>query len=298
MANDADETDRLERRRPPPLGRFGLTGWLLFFLALAVGVCLYDLWYLPLEQDRARLRQAERDARSEADHASGRLSVLEPSVETLTTERDRLRSERDRLAAESGELASTVAERDAEIARLESTRTQLETQLHAEIAGGDISVEDIGGEIRVRLAEQILFAPGSADLSTHGQAVLRRVAATLSTIEGHVIEVGGHTDATPLSETTQERFPTNWELSTARATTVVRFLQDQCSIPGERLVAAGYSQYRPATTLDTPAGRRRNRRIELILRPLRVSDAADDGATDAGDADAGVAPATTTAAPP
>jgi chemotaxis protein MotB len=267
--------DELDSTRPPARSRLGLTGWLLFLLALAIGFVLYENVYVPLDQERARLESAERAARSDADRASGRLSVIEPNVAALTTERDALRAERDRLATESGQLASTVADRDAEIARLEGARTALEAQLHAEIAGGDISVEDVDGEIRVRLSDQILFAPGSADLSTHGQAVIRRVASTLSTIADHVIEVGGHTDDTPLSEATQVRFPTNWELSTARATQVVRFLQEQCAIPGDRLVAAGYSQYRPATTLQTPAGRRRNRRIELVLRPRRASDAAE-----------------------
>lgn len=292
--NEADDLERADRRRPPARSRFGLVGWLLFLLTISVGVVLYDLIYVPLEQDRARLASQERDARSEADRASGRLSVLEPNVDALSTERDQLRAERDRLATESGQLASTVAEREAEIARLESTRTQLEAQLHTEIAGGDISIEAVGGEIRVRLADQILFPPGSADLSTHGQAVLRRVAATLSSIAGHVMEVGGHTDDTPLSEATQERFPTNWELSTARATHVVRFLQDECAIPGERLVAAGYSQYRPATHLDTPAGRRRNRRIELLLRPLRASDAADESTDDVDAGTPAAAPDTAT----
>jgi chemotaxis protein MotB len=102
--------------------------------------------------------------------------------------------------------------------------------------------------------------------------------------------VGGHTDATPLSATTQERFPTNWELSTARATQVVRFLQEQCAIPGERLAAAGYSQYRPATSLDTPAGRRRNRRIELTLRPLGPSESEDTEPDENATPDAGTAP--------
>jgi chemotaxis protein MotB len=275
-------TNEAEGTREPRRSRFGLMGWLLFLLALAIGFVLYENVYVPLEQERARLEAAEREARSDADRAGGRLSVIEPNVTALTAERDALRADRDRLASESGQLASTVAEREAEIARLQSARSALESQLHSEIAGGEISVEDVGDEIRVRLADQILFPPGSADLSTHGQAVLRRVASTLSTIEEHVIEVGGHTDDTPLSETTQQRFPTNWELSTARATQVVRFLQDQCGIEGERLVAAGYSQYRPATRLDTPAGRRRNRRIELLLRPRRATDAADDATPDAG----------------
>jgi chemotaxis protein MotB len=293
MADDDDGSER-SRRAAPRGSRFGLLGWLLFLLGVGAGVGLYYLLYLPLDLDRQRLDRQEREARTEADVANGRLSVLEPSVDELRAERDQLREERDRLRTESGQLASTVEAREAEIARLESARTQIEAQLRAEIAGGDITVQEVGGELRVRLADQVLFPPGSADLSPRGQAVLRRVATSLTNIEGHVIEVGGHTDDTPLSEATQERFPTNWELSASRATHVVRFLQDECAIPGERLVAAGYSQYRPATALHTVAGRGRNRRIELILRPLRASEAADpltDAEGDAPGATAADAPA-------
>jgi chemotaxis protein MotB len=253
----------------------GLLGWFLFLLAIGAGVGLYYLVYQPLEVARGRLERELREARTEADRASGRLSVLEPNVEELREAHDRVRAERDRLAAESGRLATTVEEREAEIARLRSAREALEAQLGSEIAGGEISVQEVDGELRVRLAEQILFPPGSPDLSPRGQAVIRRVASSLATLESQIVEVGGHADDTPLSEATQEHFPTNWELSTARATHVVRFLQDECSIPGDRLVAAGYSQYRPASALATPAGRRRNRRIELILRPRRASDDAD-----------------------
>lgn len=64
---------------------------------------------------------------------------------------------------------------------------------------------------------------------------------------------------------TQERFPTNWELSTARATNVVRFLQESGNIPGERLVAMGFAQYRPAASNASASGRQQNRRIELVL---------------------------------
>lgn len=274
--SETEESERPAPRRPARRGGFGSLGWLLFLLAVGAGVGLFYLVYQPLEAARGRLERELRQAQREADHASGRLSVLEPNVEELREANERMRAERDRLAAESGRLATTVEEREAEIARLRSAREALEAQLGSEIAGGDITVQEVDGELRVRLAEQILFPPGSPDLSARGQAVIRRVASSLATLESQIVEVGGHTDDTPLSEATQERFPTNWELSTARATHVVRFLQDECSIPGDRLVAAGYSQYRPASALATPAGRRRNRRIELILRPRRASDGADE----------------------
>jgi chemotaxis protein MotB len=68
-----------------------------------------------------------------------------------------------------------------------------------------------------------------------------------------------------VSPTVLEHFPTNWELSTARATNVVRFLETEGGIPGDQLVAAGFASYRPAASNQSEAGRRRNRRIEMIL---------------------------------
>ena len=84
------------------------------------------------------------------------------------------------------------------------------------------------------------------------------------------IELGGHTDNQPIkSEEVLAKFPSNWELSTARATTVVRFLEETCEIPGERLVAAGFSQFRPVAKNSKPKGRAKNRRIEIALLPPR-----------------------------
>jgi chemotaxis protein MotB len=69
-----------------------------------------------------------------------------------------------------------------------------------------------------------------------------------------------------------KRFPTNWELSAARATNVVRFLQDQAKLDPRRLSASGYSEFRPRGTNDTEAGRRQNRRIEILLIPIPVAE--------------------------
>jgi hypothetical protein len=89
-------------------------------------------------------------------------------------------------------------------------------------------------------------------------------------VEGAVpklIQVTGHTDDSPPTAKIRERFPTNWELSVARASNVVRFLQESAGIPGKRLIAAGFGQYRPVATNANHAGRARNRRIEIVLMP-------------------------------
>ena len=119
----------------------------------------------------------------------------------------------------------------------------------------------------VDLVDKLLFEQGQAEINETGKRVLVQVADTFRKLEDKIIQVGGHTDSVPISEKLVQIFPTNWELSTTRATNVVRFLQDECKLPGERLIAAGFSQYRPVSSNKTSSGRKRNRRIEVTLLP-------------------------------
>jgi chemotaxis protein MotB len=95
-----------------------------------------------------------------------------------------------------------------------------------------------------------------------------RVGAILAAINDKQIQVSGHTDQLPIGEKRSAQFPTNWELSVARATNVVRFLQEKANVPGDRLVASGYGEFHPVASNKTSAGRARNRRIEILLTPL------------------------------
>jgi chemotaxis protein MotB len=127
------------------------------------------------------------------------------------------------------------------------------------------------------VSDDVLFAPGSADLGGSGQAVLDAVARALVELPNQVA-IEGHTDDTPIAT---GRFPSNWELSTARAATVLRYLTERRGVPARRLVAGGYGDQRPLDTNDTPAGRARNRRVDIA-----VLDAAD-GAAGSGAAGSG-----------
>jgi chemotaxis protein MotB len=169
-----------------------------------------------------------------------------------------------------------VQEREAQIAALEAATRQLQERFGAEIADGSVRIRGGGGRLSVGLSDRILFASGQAELSEQGKNILRRVAQSLANVEGRVIQVEGHTDSMQPSRALQERFPTNWELSAARATNVVRFLSEECDIPGEKLVASAISAFRPAASNRTETGRRRNRRIELELVPMRAREAAAD----------------------
>ncbi len=123
-------------------------------------------------------------------------------------------------------------------------------------------IERRGLVVRV-LTDSLLFPSGSAALDSQGQPLLSEVATLLNVDQVHPIEVEGNTDNVPITGP----FASNWELSTARASTVVRFLIGR-GIDPQRLSATGYADQRPIATNSTPAGRALNRRVEIVLQRL------------------------------
>jgi len=198
------------------------------------------------------------------------LSSARASNSALTRERDETKAKLSALTDEkqklSGELQETAAEKLAAQAELERTRAELASKLASEIKQGEVVLRLRRGDLVVDVADKVLFDTGKADVSARGQAVLRQVASSIVRMPKHVFQVSGHTDAARVkSADVREHYPTNWELSTARATNVVRFLQEKCGIPGRRLVAAGYAENQPVASNATEKGKQRNRRIEIAL---------------------------------
>ena len=136
--------------------------------------------------------------------------------------------------------------------------------LSKEVEKGQLQVRQYQNMLAVDLAEQIFFDSGRATLKSGGKDVLKKVGEALKGYENKVIRVVGHTDNVPVAKSLQRTFPTNWELSVARATNVVRYLQE-VGIPPQRMVASGRSEYDPVATNDTSEGRQKNRRIEIML---------------------------------
>ena len=125
-----------------------------------------------------------------------------------------------------------------------------------------VAIEQRGLAIRV-LTDSLLFSSGSATLEPQGAPLLTEIAALLNVDHVHPIAVEGNTDNVPISGT----FPSNWELSTARASSVVRFLIAK-GVDSQRLSATGYAEQHPIATNATPAGRALNRRVEIVLQRL------------------------------
>lgn len=238
--------------------------WLLTVLALlAAGGLGYSAW--------KALQQTEAAERSR-DEASTRLAKAQADQSVLEQKLEVLAREKTELAANAQRLAADLQHSEAELAQLKATYDSLQDKLKAEIGRGDIRISRSGDRIQVDLVDKILFDSGEAVLSTRGQEVLGRLASVLMTIDDKQIQVSGHTDDSPItSEELRKQFPSNWELSVARAVNVVRQLSEVGGVPPQRLLAAGYGQFHPLNANATPRGRALNRRIEILLTPELAS---------------------------
>ena len=230
--------------------------WFLLVLVLGgVGYGGYQGW-----KERARLMDQANTATVAAARAEAGKKQAEDKLAALDAEKTQVLGERDALA-------KSVEAKSSELAELKGTYDKLQEKMKEEIAHGDIQLTQSGGRLRVGLVDKILFNSGEAGISKRGENVLARVGAVLASIDDRQIQVSGHTDTTPISDKLKTQFPTNWELSTARATTVVRFLSEKASVPAKRLVASGYGEFEPIASNKSPTGRARNRRIEILLTP-------------------------------
>jgi chemotaxis protein MotB len=171
------------------------------------------------------------------------------------------------VAAGQRVLIGELRERDRALQKLRADKERVERRLQALAAGGLVEVE---GD-KVILQGEVLFDVGSAELVDAGRDFVTRLAGPLRTIlesePEQLVMVAGHTDDVPIRN---ERFASNWELSTTRAVSVARVLSGS-GIPARRIVAAGFGPYHPRAPNDSPENRRRNRRIEVLILPLPVA---------------------------
>ena len=191
----------------------------------------------------------------ERDEISQELAGKERDIEALTRERN--------LALEAKQAAELAKE--TELAQLKKNHEDLTASLKSQIASGEITITRLKGKLTVNMVDRILFDSGLAEVKAEGRKVLAQIGSALNDVEDKNIRIEGHTDNIPISGELKNRYPTNWELSTARATAVARYLQDVAKIDPARLAAAGYGEYRPIAANDTPENRALNRRIEIVL---------------------------------
>lgn len=236
-----------------------------------------------LEKQAAEL-QAELEKKGQvASELEGKLGEEKKSVASLSESKSALEKEKEELQKVKLKLEEQKYELEKVTAQLSGQKLELEAEkaellksaaakqaqydgivgeLKKEVNDGQLKITQFQNMLTVDVADKILFDSGHADLKKDGRAVLKKVGEALAK-SGKYIRVVGHTDNVPLSS--GAAFATNWELSTARATTVARFLQDQVKLDPHLLIAEGRGEYAPVAPNDTAENKQKNRRIEIML---------------------------------
>ncbi len=171
------------------------------------------------------------------------------------------------LRLELNKKKSVIELQDKVIQLLDDTKKTIQTSLKDQIAAQEVEVIEAENKLKVIFVDKILFDSGSAEINPKGKELLRVLAKSLKENKSQNIVIEGHTDNVSLTAYLMKRFPSNWELSTARASAVAHLFEEEGAIDPQRLSVRGYSFYRPVASNDTEKGRRQNRRIEIVLGP-------------------------------
>jgi chemotaxis protein MotB len=230
----------------------------LIAVALATGGCV----------SKGEFEKAQAEKSQEIDALQKERTALEQQTRELQSQRKGLEDQKVALERQQNALRTELDTLARQKAQLEAANQQTKSQydglvrnLNEEVKKGQLQVRQYKDMLTVEVAEQLFFDSGKAALKDTGKDVLKRVGEALKGYEDKMIRVVGHTDNVPIATA---QYPSNWELSAARATTVVRFLQGAGVAP-ERLTASGRGEFSPISQNDDADGRKKNRRIEITL---------------------------------
>ncbi len=192
------------------------------------------------------------------------LAQLEAKEQALAAESDRLNKLQKELESRSqrvAELENVIASKDAAMTKLKNAISKALTNFE----GKGLTVEQRNGKVYVSMENKLLFKSGSWTVGSEGRKAVEQLGDVLAENPDIAILIEGHTDNVPYKGNAQ--LSGNWDLSTKRATSIVKILKENASINAENLTAAGRGEFAPIASNDTADGKAKNRRIEIILTP-------------------------------
>lgn len=192
------------------------------------------------------------------------LAQLEAKEQALADENQRLEKLKKELQDRSNrvaELEKVISDKDAAMTALKDAISKALTDFE----GKGLTVEQRDGKVYVSMENKLLFNSGSWAVGTEGRRAVQQLGTVLASNPDIAVLIEGHTDNVPYQGNGQ--IVGNWDLSTKRATAIVSILRENASINAENLTAAGRGEFAPIATNDTPEGKAKNRRIEVILTP-------------------------------
>lgn len=199
-------------------------------------------------------QQLEEVLKAKSDTLSKNITDLRQKISDLESDNSRLK----------GEITALQKVKEEKVKEVSSTYEQLLSNMKNEIAQGQVTISELKGKLTVNMEAAILFDSGKADVKPEGLGILEKMITTLKGVTDKAIRIEGHTDNVQISGGLTKLFPTNWELSAARAINVTRFLQQQGLDPAF-LSAAAFAEHKPVADNSTREGRAKNRRIEITL---------------------------------
>lgn len=236
---------------------------------------------LALEKEVTRLEEdnleLERILSAKSDTMSQNIVDLRAHVADLKKENslllDRIVALQEKNEALQSKVQAIERHRKEEMEEMKGTYESLIEGMKSEIEQGKITITQLKGKLKVNMLAGILFDSGKTTIKPEGVEVLERVGKILLDVKDRALNIEGHTDNVPIGIELRSKYPTNWELSAARATTVARYLQEKIGIDPDLLSATGYGEYHPVASNESEEGRAKNRRIEILLVPKEIRPA-------------------------
>lgn len=195
---------------------------------------------------------------------------LERAKAQIVSIEDRLEKERvgtTKLQRDLLETQRVRARLNERIDQTKSTYLSIVNGLEEEIENREVIISELEEELSVTFVDRILFQSGKATVTPKGREILTKVGQILGSVKSKRIRVEGHTDNKLILPEHRHKFPSNWELSAARAVAVVRYFQNELGFDPSELEASGHSFYKPIATNETEEGRAQNRRVNIIIAP-------------------------------
>ena len=234
--------------------------------ALQAQVADRDVKIQGLEAALAEEKSKLAELQGQADKLKADLGDAEARYKAALDEKAALVNDKAKLKGNVEEMKAALSELEARKAVVEARVAEYQSLLQRFkklIDAGKLSVKIVDGRMVVALATDVLFSSGSAELSADGSTAIAEVSAVLASIPDRDFQVEGHTDNVPIKT---EKYPSNWELASARALTVVRTMIG-AGMPATRVSAASYGEFKPVAANDSADGKKANRRIEIVVVP-------------------------------
>jgi chemotaxis protein MotB len=226
-----------------------------------------------------------------------RLARVQAELAEATQAAEKARTEKESLKNALDEKDARIAALQQETQQATQAQKNLEQEMRKAIESKDVTISELQGKLTVNILDRILFDSGEAELKPEGMQVLDQVGKVLAQFPNRQIHVIGHTDNVPIRASARTKYPSNWELSTARATAAVRYLGEKGGIAPHRMGAVGYGEFHPLADNATPEGRAKNRRIAIVVLSEELVGADTAVTAVASGLPAAVNPEATNAAP-